>query len=44
MFWAMVVMNYIDRTNLSFAAIQLQEDRGLTPEVFGLGSGLFFLT
>mmetsp|Transcript_23433 Transcript_23433/g.60001 ORF Transcript_23433/g.60001 Transcript_23433/m.60001 type:complete len:502 (-) Transcript_23433:214-1719(-) len=44
LFWLMVVLCYIDRTNLSFAAIQLAEDRGLTPEVFGLGSGLFFVT
>mmetsp|Transcript_32572 Transcript_32572/g.71901 ORF Transcript_32572/g.71901 Transcript_32572/m.71901 type:complete len:559 (+) Transcript_32572:67-1743(+) len=43
LFFCMVVFCYIDRTNLAFAAIQLTEDLEFTPEVFGLGSGLFFL-
>ncbi len=32
LFWLMVVLNYIDRTNLAFAAIQLNDDLGFTPQ------------
>jgi sugar phosphate permease len=38
------VINYIDRTNLAFASVQLNEDIGLSASVYGLGSGLFFLS
>ncbi|KAG2496811.1 hypothetical protein HYH03_005218 [Edaphochlamys debaryana] len=34
---------YIDRTNLAFASIQLNRDLGFNAQVYGLGSGLFFL-
>ncbi|GLI71367.1 hypothetical protein VaNZ11_016556 [Volvox africanus] len=34
---------YIDRTNLAFAAIQLNHDLAFDAQVYGLGSGLFFL-
>ncbi|GLC52415.1 hypothetical protein PLESTB_000626600 [Pleodorina starrii] len=34
---------YIDRTNLSFASIQLNHDLDFNAQVYGLGSGLFFL-
>jgi ACS family tartrate transporter-like MFS transporter len=34
---------YIDRTNVSFAAITMNPDLGLTPYVYGLGAGIFFL-
>jgi len=36
--------NYIDRTNLAFASVQLNADIGLTPSIYGLGSGLFFIS
>jgi ACS family tartrate transporter-like MFS transporter len=36
--------NYIDRTNLAFASVQLNKDIGLSPTVYGLGSGLFFIS
>jgi hypothetical protein len=36
--------NYIDRTNLAFASVQLNADIGLSPSVYGLGSGLFFIS
>jgi hypothetical protein len=42
-FFLMITLSYIDRTNLAFASIQLNEDLGFSPEVYGLGSGLFFL-
>jgi hypothetical protein len=42
-FIIMVVLCYIDRTNLAFASLSLNRDLGFTPAVYGLGSGLFFL-
>lgn len=36
--------NYIDRTNLAFASVQLNADIGLSPSVYGLGSGMFFIS
>ncbi|GFR50773.1 hypothetical protein Agub_g13038, partial [Astrephomene gubernaculifera] len=43
LFFLMVVMCYVDRTALAFAAIQLNADLGFAPAVYGVGSGLFFL-
>lgn len=37
-------INYIDRTNLSFAALEMNADIGLSETAFGLGAGLFFTT
>jgi ACS family tartrate transporter-like MFS transporter len=34
---------YIDRTNVSFAALTMNKDLGLTAYVYGLGAGIFFL-
>lgn len=34
---------YIDRFNVSFAALQMNEDLGLSAAVFGFGAGVFFL-
>lgn len=42
-FFLMVILNYIDRTNLAFASIQLNAALGFTASTYGLGSGLFFL-
>lgn len=39
-----IFINYIDRTNLAFASVQLNSDIGLSPSVYGLGSGLFFIS
>jgi MFS family permease len=36
------VLNYLDRTNVGFAALTMNEAIGLTATQFGLGSGLFF--
>jgi len=41
---ALMFVNYLDRTNLAFAAVQLNKDIGLSHEVYGLGAGLFFAT
>ena len=36
------VLNYLDRTNVGFAALTMNQALGLTATQFGLGSGLFF--
>src|SRR6185295_18398630 len=39
------VVSFLDRTNVSIAGLQMQRDlaaHGLTAEVFGIGSGIFF--
>lgn len=38
-----VVCCYLDRTALAFAALQLCEEAWLTPQAYGLGSGMFFI-
>src|SRR5688500_12810881 len=37
------VVNFIDRTNVSFAAPQMSRDLGLGAAAFGLGAGVFFI-
>jgi MFS family permease len=34
----------LDQVNISFAGLQMREDLGFSATVFGLGSGLFFIT
>jgi MFS transporter, ACS family, tartrate transporter len=34
---------YVDRTNVSFAALTMNKDLGLTAYVYGFGAGIFFL-
>jgi len=36
--------SYLDRLNVSFAATQMNVDLGFSATVYGIGSGLFFLT
>jgi MFS family permease len=36
------ILNYLDRTNVGFAALSMNQAIGLTATQFGLGSGLFF--
>jgi sugar phosphate permease len=36
------ILNYLDRTNVSFAALTMNEAIGLTATQFGLGAGIFF--
>lgn len=35
---------YMDRTNISYAALQMNQDLGFNATVYGLGGGLFFLS
>ena len=37
------VVNFLDRVNVGFAALAMNEDLGFTPEVFGFGAGIFFV-
>src|SRR5579862_9571811 len=37
------IVNYLDRINLSYAALQMTKDLGFADEVFGLGAGIFFI-
>ena len=37
-------VNYVDRTNLAYAALGMSRDLGFSDEVFGLGAGIFFVT
>ncbi len=39
----MYMVNYIDRVNLGFAALTMNQDLGITPVMFGLVSGIFFI-
>src|ERR1700710_2846127 len=36
--------NFLDRTNVSFAALQMNKDLGFSASVFGLGAGILFFT
>ena len=37
------VIAWFDRVNVGFAALQMNEDLGFSPAVFGLGAGIFFI-
>ena len=37
------IFNYVDRTNISVAALQMNKDVGLTASAFGTGAGLLFI-
>ncbi|WP_027796798.1 MFS transporter [Paraburkholderia acidipaludis] len=37
------IVSFIDRTNVGFAALQMNHDIGLTPAMYGLGAGIFFV-
>ncbi len=37
------VFAYIDRVNVGFAKLQMQQDLGISDAVYGMGAGMFFL-
>ena len=41
---ASYLVAYIDRTNVSFAALTMNEDIGLSAYMFGWGAGIFFIS
>src|SRR5476651_629100 len=38
----MYVISFLDRSNISFAALTMNHDLGFSPRAFGLGAGIFF--
>jgi MFS transporter, ACS family, tartrate transporter len=38
------IVNYVDRTNLAYAALGMARDLGFTDQVLGLGAGIFFIS
>ena len=38
------IVNFVDRTNLAYAAIGMSRDLGFSDRVFGLGVGIFFIS
>src|SRR5204863_676351 len=41
--FVLYVLNYIDRVNISFAALQMTGDLHFSNAVFGFGAGIFFI-
>ena len=41
--FALSLVCYLDRTNISYAALQMNRDLGFTPEVYGIGTSIFFV-
>jgi len=41
--FVLYVVAYVDRINVSFAALGMRRDVGLSDEAYGLGAGIFFL-
>lgn len=39
----LLLFNLLDRTNISFAALQMIPEFGFTPSVYGLAAGIFFI-
>jgi len=37
------IINYLDRVNVSYAALEMTKDLHFTAEVFGFGAGIFFV-
>ncbi len=37
------VLAYLDRVNIAYAALTMNQDLGFTAEVFGMGAGIFFV-
>ena len=38
----MYVVSYLDRSNISFAALTMNKELGFSPEIYGRGAGIFF--
>lgn len=38
----MYVASFLDRVNIGFAALTMNQDLGFSPQVFGIGAGIFF--
>ncbi len=43
LFFAMMFLNYLDRINIGFAGLRMNQDLGFGPTVFGFGASIFFV-
>ena len=43
LFIIIYVINFLDRVNVGFAALQMNEELSFTPEIYGFGAGIFFI-
>jgi MFS transporter, ACS family, tartrate transporter len=43
LFFVMMFFNYLDRINIGFAALRMNQDLGFGPAVFGFGASIFFV-
>ncbi|CCH78628.1 putative tartrate transporter [Nostocoides japonicum T1-X7] len=41
--FVLYIVNYIDRANIGYAALEMNKALGLTSQLFGLAAGLFFI-
>ena len=41
--WLLYVVAFLDRVNVAYAALEMSHDLGFSDQVFGLGSGIFFI-
>jgi ACS family tartrate transporter-like MFS transporter len=41
--FVLYIANYLDRTNLAYAALEMIRDLHFTDQVFGVGAGIFFI-
>jgi len=41
---AAFIINFLDRTNVGFAALTMNRDLHFSPSVYGFGAGIFFLS
>ncbi|MGZ3392253.1 MAG: MFS transporter, partial [Isosphaeraceae bacterium] len=42
--FTLYIVNYVDRTNVAYAAIGMSRDLGFSDRVFGMGAGIFFIS
>jgi ACS family tartrate transporter-like MFS transporter len=38
------IVNYVDRTNVGFAALTMNKDLGFSPAIYGFGASVFFIS
>ena len=41
--FVLYIISYLDRANIGYAALQMNQELGLTSEAFGFASGIFFI-
>jgi MFS family permease len=41
--FVLLIINYLDRVNIGFAALRMNHELGFSASVFGLGAGIFFV-